>query len=203
MATNDDCHADILINEFDYVENGLTATFFRDNYLRVAQNGAPPSTSRTSSPPSNTGIPSGFDLNNNGVVGGETTPSASGCSRAVRHGRWTASTRSPGSVRTFQHFLWKDMPGALFGRSGDGAGWYSPEELDVLRPSSKSHWDVPITLGRRTIHVLAAHPTPLTFDGAEDRNGTRNHDEIRLWADYVTGGRPRHTSRRRRRGPAG
>ena len=23
------------------------------------------------------------------------------------------------------------------------------------------------------------------FDGPEDRNGTRNHDEIRLWADYV------------------
>jgi hypothetical protein len=26
------------------------------------------------------------------------------------------------------------------------------------------------------------------FDGAEDRNGTRNHDEIRFWADYVTPG---------------
>jgi hypothetical protein len=25
------------------------------------------------------------------------------------------------------------------------------------------------------------------FDGPEDRNGTRNHDEIRLWADYVNG----------------
>ena len=25
-----------------------------------------------------------------------------------------------------------------------------------------------------------------TFDGAEDRNGARNHDEIRFWADYVT-----------------
>ena len=27
------------------------------------------------------------------------------------------------------------------------------------------------------------------FDGAEDRNGTRNFDEIRLWADYVRGGK--------------
>ncbi len=26
------------------------------------------------------------------------------------------------------------------------------------------------------------------FDGPEDRNGTRNHDEIRFWADYVTPG---------------
>jgi Endonuclease/Exonuclease/phosphatase family len=26
------------------------------------------------------------------------------------------------------------------------------------------------------------------FDGPEDRNGLRNHDEIRIWADYVTPG---------------
>jgi hypothetical protein len=38
------------------------------------------------------------------------------------------------------------------------------------------------------VHFLTAHPTPPTFDGAEDRNGKRNHDEIRLWADYVAGG---------------
>jgi hypothetical protein len=34
-----------------------------------------------------------------------------------------------------------------------------------------------------------SHPTPPVFDGPEDRNGTRNHDEIRLWADYVSGPR--------------
>ena len=61
----------ILINEFDSVENGLAATLFRDNYLRVAQNGAPPiDFPYFFTAPSNTGIPSGFDLNNNGVVGG-------------------------------------------------------------------------------------------------------------------------------------
>jgi hypothetical protein len=35
------------------------------------------------------------------------------------------------------------------------------------------------------IHTLVSHPTPPVFDGPEDRNGTRNHDEIRLWSDYV------------------
>jgi hypothetical protein len=35
------------------------------------------------------------------------------------------------------------------------------------------------------VHFLVSHPTPPTFDGAEDRNGTRNHDEIRFWADYI------------------
>ena len=58
----------------------------------------------------------------------------------------------------------------------------------MFRLSSKSHWDVPVEVGGRTVHVLASHPTPPTFDGAEDRNGRRNHDEIRFWADYVRPG---------------
>ena len=35
------------------------------------------------------------------------------------------------------------------------------------------------------VHVLCAHPTPPVFDGPEDRNGRRNHDEIRFWVDYI------------------
>src|SRR5699024_7468003 len=38
-------------------------------------------------------------------------------------------------------------------------------------------------------HLLAAHPTPPNFDGPEKRNQRRNHDEIRLWADYLRPGR--------------
>jgi hypothetical protein len=37
------------------------------------------------------------------------------------------------------------------------------------------------------VHVLCGHPTPPVFDGDEDRNGRRNHDEIRLIADYING----------------
>jgi hypothetical protein len=44
---------------------------------------------------------------------------------------------------------------------------------------------VPIQIGGKTVHFLTSHPTPPVFDGAEDRNGTRNNDEIRFWADYV------------------
>jgi len=40
------------------------------------------------------------------------------------------------------------------------------------------------------VHVLASHPTPPVFDGAENRHGARNHDEIRLWRDYVSSGLP-------------
>lgn len=95
------------------------------------------------------------------------------------------------NVRTFQNFLWKDMPGALLPdnpATPEPADWFSPEELEVVRLTSKSHWDVPVKVGRETVHVLASHPTPPTFDGAEDRNGRRNHDEVRFWADYVTPG---------------
>ena len=38
------------------------------------------------------------------------------------------------------------------------------------------------------MHFLVSHPTPPVFDGPEDRNGRRNHDEIRFWADYISPG---------------
>jgi hypothetical protein len=91
-------------------------------------------------------------------------------------------------VRSFQAVLWKDMPGALLPTKPDGSSWYSPEALAVLRVSSKNHLDVPIQVGDKVIHLLVSHPTPPAFDGPERRNAKRNHDEIRLWADYLTGG---------------
>jgi hypothetical protein len=93
-------------------------------------------------------------------------------------------------VRTFQNVLWAAVPGARLPddpATPEPADWYSPDELAVLRLSSKSHWDVPIDIDGRTVHVLASHPTPPVFDGPEDRNGMRNADEIGFWADYVAG----------------
>jgi Endonuclease/Exonuclease/phosphatase family len=89
----------------------------------------------------------------------------------------------PLGVRTFQLFKWKDMPGNLIPQP-----FYSPDEVDILRLSSKSHWDLPVRIEGKTVHFLVSHPTPPVFDGPEDRNGTRNFDEIRFWADYITPG---------------
>ncbi|WP_035812544.1 endonuclease/exonuclease/phosphatase family protein [Jiangella gansuensis] len=176
----------VLLNEFDYVPGGVAADLFRDNYLEVGQGGADPvEYPYAYVAPSNTGVPSGFDLNNDGTVGGGDDAFGFGLFPG-QYGMAVLS-RYPileDDVRTFQHFLWKDMPGALL-----PPGWFSPEELEVVRLSSKSHWDVPVQVGRRVVHVLASHPTPPTFDGPEDRNGRRNHDEIRFWADYVAPGR--------------
>ena len=95
------------------------------------------------------------------------------------------------NVRTFQNFLWQDMPSALLpddSTTPEPNDFYSEEELEILRLSSKSHWDIPIEIDGEVVHVLASHPTPPVFDGEEDRNGRRNHDEIRFWADYITPG---------------
>ena len=67
--------------------------------------------------------------------------------------------------------------------------FYGPEISAEMRLSSKSHWDVPVRIGSTVLHVLAAHPTPPSFDGPEKRNQRRNSDEIRLWADYLRPGR--------------
>ena len=180
----------LLINEFDYVEGGQAAELFRDNYLEVPHNGAAP----VDYPyyyvaPVNTGVPSGLDLDNSGTVGGGNDAFGFGFfpgqfGMAV-YSKYPIATDD---IRTFQQFLWKDIPGALLPddpATSVPSDWYSPAELDAVRLSSKSHWDVPVDVDGRTVHFLVSHPTPPVFDGPEDRNGTRNHDEIRMWADYV------------------
>ena len=184
----------LLINEFDFVENDVALELFRDNYLAIGHNGAAPiEYDYGFVAPSNTGIPSGFDLNNNGAVGGPDD--AFGFGFFPGQFGMAVYSRFPidyDSIRTFQTFLWKDMPGSMLPdnpATAATADWYSPAELDVFRLSSKSHWDVPIQIGRKEVHFLVSHPTPPVFDGPEDRNGTRNFDEIRFWADYISPGK--------------
>lgn len=185
----------LLINEFDRDEQRTAPELFQKNYLSISQNGAAP----IEYPyrvflPVNTGVPSGYDLDNNGHVVKE--PGSRGYGNDCfgygefpgQYGMLLLSKypfASSEFVRTFQTFLWKDMPSAMLPTKADGSPWYSDEELAVLRLSSKSHWDVALKIGNTTVHVLASHPTPPAFDGPEDRNGKRNHDEIRLWKDYI------------------
>jgi 3-phytase/alkaline phosphatase D len=178
----------LLINEFDYDANHEAAGLFQENYLSVSQNGA----DLIEYPyvfvaPSNTGIPSGRDLNKDGTIGGADDAFGFG----FFPGQYGMAVYSMfpidfDDIRTFQLFLWKDMPGAMLPiNPATGDSWYDEGDLDVFRLSSKSHWDVPVQIDGKTVHFLTSHPTPPVFDGAEDRNGTRNNDEIRFWADYV------------------
>ncbi len=187
----------LLINEFDYDEKGKAAHLFRKNYLAVSQNGATPvQYPYVYVAPSNTGIPSGLDLDNNGTVGGPGDAYGfgffSGQFGMVVYSKFPILRDQ---VRTYQNFLWKDMPNALLPddpNTSEPKDWYSAEELAAFRLSSKSHWDIPVNVKGTLIHVLASHPTPPVFDGPEDRNGTRNHDEIRFWSDYIVPSRSKY-----------
>lgn len=185
----------LLINEFDYDEDGEALRLFQENYLSVPHGDAEPvEYEYRYAAPVNTGVPSGFDLNNDGVVSGGDDAWGFG----LFPGQYGMAVYSKypiddDAIRTFRNFLWADMPGALLPddpATPEPADFYSPEELAQFPLSSKSHWDVPVRVSKnKTVHFLVSHPTPPTFDGEEDRNGRRNHDEIRFWADYIAGGR--------------
>jgi 3-phytase/alkaline phosphatase D len=184
----------LLINEFDYDAGNVALDGFQENYLSVPHGAAAPiEYPYRFTAPSNTGIFSGFDLDNSGAAGDFVPGDSFGFGFFPGQFGMAVYSMYPidyDDIRTFQLFLWKDMPDALLpvDPGPPAEPWYSDDELDVFRLSSKSHWDVPIDIGDETVHFLVSHPTPPVFDGPEDRNGTRNHDEIRFWADYVRGG---------------
>lgn len=207
----------LLVNEITYdAPNGQNAQRFADAFLNVSQGeGLEPIRYQVFTAPTNTGLASGFDLNNDGVLvdtfptpappnpdgsplsqtqaqrdygndtwGFGTFPGQYGMALFVREGLDILRD----SVRTFQLLPWSQMPDALMPVDAAGQSWYEGEEGARFRLSSKSHWDVPVRLPNGSmLHVLASHPTPPAFDGPEQRNVRRNHDEIRFWADYLNG----------------
>jgi endonuclease/exonuclease/phosphatase family metal-dependent hydrolase len=183
----------VLLNEFDFGESAAAAELFVKNYLSSEVSWAqelPLQFPHWWAASVNTGVPTGRDLDHDGKSDGPGD--AFGFGRFPGQYGMLLLSRYPirrNEVRTFQNLLWKQMPGALLPVDpGTQRGWYSEEDLGVFRLSSKSHWDVPVEVNGTVLHVLASHPTPPAFDGAEDRNGRRNHDEIRLWRDYLTAG---------------
>ena len=186
----------LLANEVDY-SDGESARLLRDAYLLKSQSTSlktkPSSMVHLFSAPVNTGVPSGLDLNLNG----RTSDSDDGWGYGAFPGQYGMAvySRFPVSdkkVRSFQMFRWSQMPNAKRPKlvdkaTGEEKFFHTDEVWSKLRLSSKSHWDVPIEINGTTLHVIASHPTPPVFDGLEDRNGCRNHDEIRLIRDYVSG----------------
>lgn len=203
----------LLVNEFDFDLNGTptassdmmpkgyssqAASLFQSNFLSTSQGhpvrgfANPVQFAYRYTPNTNTGLASGLDLDNNGSIGGGNDAFGFG-NFGGQFGMTIYSKYEIVNVRTFQTFKWKDMPGNLLTADPTAgpnnlANYYSSAERDVLRLSSKNHVDVTIRVNGQEIHFLSAHPTPPVFDGAEDRNGKRNHDEIRFWKDYVNGG---------------
>lgn len=193
---------------------GLNGQRFADKYLAVAQaEGLLPIRYRAFMEPSNTGVHSGFDLDNDGVVT-PTYPEPPPSTKEGDPGEQTAEGRLYGNdcwgfgtfpgqyamallvderlvldaenARTFQLLPWDYMSGNFMPSKADGTPWYDAEETKTMPMSSKSHWDVPVRMPNGSVvHMLCSHPTPPGFDAVEMRNKKRNHDEIRFWADYL------------------
>ncbi|MEM6472116.1 MAG: endonuclease/exonuclease/phosphatase family protein [Planctomycetota bacterium] len=185
----------LLVNELDFEPDSAPAKLLAKNYFGKPQRNPGNESSLEAidypflySAPSNTGIDSGMDLNRDGKRGSGDDAWGYG----VYPGQYamTVFSRFPikrSSIRSFQKFLWKDMPGALRPIDPKSKQPFHPDSVwDSLRLSSKNHIDVPIQVGNATLHVLGSHPTPPVFDGVEDRNGARNHDEIDFWNRYLT-----------------
>ena len=140
--------------------------------------------------PSNTGVPAGFDLNNNGMVGGATTHRIRRVSRPVRHGRVLEVPDRPDAVRTFQPFLGRTCPAHCCRPTRRLESWYSPDELAVFPLSSKSHWDVPIDVGRQDVStsssVIRPHPCSM-----EPRTATAPATSTRSASGRTTSSRAR------------
>ncbi|MGB1261331.1 MAG: endonuclease/exonuclease/phosphatase family protein [Cognaticolwellia sp.] len=181
----------ILLNEFDgNDESHQSLKRFLSQYLAKSQHG----NTAVHYPyfyqgPVNTGVATSYDLNNDNKVG--TLPNdAYGYGLFSGHFAMALLSKYPidtDKIRTFQLFKWKDMPNALKPITPETkTPWYSEQAWHNFRLSSKSHWDIPVSVNGNKLHILASHPTPPVFDGPEDRNGKRNFDELRFWTDYLT-----------------
>ncbi len=187
----------LLLNEFDFDDAHRAADLFQQRYLEVPQagGGAALRYPYRYLAPVNTGVPSGLDLDNNGTVGGKGRERGNDAwGYGLHPGQYGMLVLSnypidEKAVRSFQLLKWSTLPGAL--RPVDpqtGKPFWNDATWSQLRLSSKSHWDVPVRTPLGTVHVLASHPTPPVFDGRERRNAARNHDELRLWKEYLDGG---------------
>jgi endonuclease/exonuclease/phosphatase family metal-dependent hydrolase len=179
----------LLLNEFDHDADGIAVSLFLRDYLGVGQHGEQPiDYPYHFSAEVNTGVASGLDLDLDGRSDGANDAWGYG-THPGQYGMLVLS-RYPierDAVRSFRLLRWATLPEARRPRQPGSDGWFYPDAVwQQLRLSSKSHWDIPLQTPFGRLHFLVSHPTPPVFDGPERRNALRNHDEIRLWAEYLS-----------------
>lgn len=180
----------LLLNEVDFDgQSPSTAELFATKYLADASQdslgGQAWEMPYVFVAPVNTGVPSGLDVNQNGKL--DEPDDSWGYGRFPGQYAMAVLSRTPiatDSVIEMKYLLWASMPNAQRPMFADRS-FYPDATWEKLRLSSKSFWDVPVSTAVGAVHIIASHPTPPAFDGPEDRNGCRNHDEIRLITDYI------------------
>lgn len=136
----------------------------------------------------NSGMATGLDLDGDGRLG--EPEDSQGYGAFTGQGGMAILSRWPvdlEAVRDFSAFLWRDLPDALLPTYEDGTPFPSDEVQDVLRLADVGQWAVPVLHDSGVITLLAFHANPPVFDGPEDRNGRRNHDQLRFWRLYLDG----------------
>lgn len=136
----------------------------------------------------NTGMSTGLDMDGDGRLGRSRDKQGfgrfSGQAGMAILSRWPIN--SP-KVRDFSDLKWHDFPLASLPRTM-GAPFPSSEAQKVQRLSSVGHWVLPIDLPQApNLTLMTFHATPPVFDGPEDRNGHRNHDETLFWQKFLDG----------------
>lgn len=170
----------LLLTGIDYDAGGQTLAALGDALARA---GAPYPYQLALRP--NSGVPTGFDINGNARLGEPRDAMAYG--RYLGEGGMAVLSRLPiaaQNIRDFTGYLWADLPRGL----SDDA---DPALRAVQRLSSGGHYEVPILLPNATsLRLLAYYATPPVFDGPDDRNGKRNHDETAFWLRLLGGDLP-------------
>lgn len=127
----------------------------------------------------NTGVPTGRNIDGNG---NSTDPrDAQGFGRFPGEGGMAVLSRLPLTAgRDFSGFLWADLPGNLMPASDPAR--------DIQRLATTGAWEVTVTLPNgKALTLLLWYASPPVFDGPEDRNGRRNHDEAAFWLALLEG----------------
>lgn len=172
----------LLLQNVDYDLDLAALTALRD---RLAETG--PRYDHLFALRPNSGMATGLDMDGDGRRGGPGD--AQGFGAFSGQGGMALLSRYPvarDAVQDFSALLWRDLPGALLPEV-KGTAFPSVEAQAIQRLSSTGHWVVPVLLPSGVLHILAFHAGPPVFDGPEDANGRRNHDEIRFWQLYLDG----------------
>lgn len=140
----------------------------------------------------NTGLPTGQDMDGDGRLG--EPEDAQGYGEFSGQGGMAILSRWPldgAAAQDFSDVLWRDLPAALLPRI-DGRPFPSPQAQEIWRLASVAQWVVPVQHPAGRFDLLVFHAGPPVFDGPEDANGRRNHDQLMFWQHYLDGrfGRP-------------
>lgn len=174
----------LVLTGLSYDEQQQIATRVNEEYLSRGQNGQSGiQYPHVYTAPTNSGIESGADLDGDGRIGGPAD--ALGYGRyAGERGMAVFSTYpiAENEVRTFQDFLWQDMPGNSIPEDE-----FSKLEQSVIPLPSTSLWDIPLEVPGETGHVHVVATDLNSPPGPTSPDVARSEDQRRMVAEFVSG----------------